>query len=169
MNIFSWLKREWQKFASSHLLIVVTLVLGIAGLFLIGKLKASFLLSIQNHEREILSSDISISIRRPLKDAEIKALKDKAHGFILDEYRLIDMSSMLYVPGRDVSRLVELKVVSPGFPFYGSLKTEAASLDLSSKHPLFHQDCVLISAEIQRLLEIQLTDSVKLGEASFKI
>lgn len=169
MNIFSWLKREWQRFASSHLLIVITLVLGIAGLFLIGKLKASFLLSIQNQEREILSSDISISIRRPLEDIEIKALKDKARDFILDEYRLIDMSSMLYVPGKEVSRLVELKVVSPGFPFYGSLKSETADLDLSSKHPLFHQDCVLISAEIQRLLEIRLTDSVKLGEASFKI
>src|SRR3546814_13355191 len=60
------------------------LVLGIAGLFLIGKLKASFLLSIQNQEREILSSDISISIRRPLEDIEIKALKDKARAFILD-------------------------------------------------------------------------------------
>lgn len=169
MSILSWLKREWQKFFSSHLLIVITLVLGIAGLFLIGKLKASFLLSIQNQEREILSSDISLSIRRPLEESEISALKNKAKGLILDEYQLIDMSSMVYVPGRDVSRLIELKVINPGFPFYGSLKTESKSLSLTIDHPIFNQDCVLISSELQRLLEIRPEDSLKLGESTFKI
>ena len=168
MKPLSWLKREWQRFGASHLLIVITLVLGIAGLFLIGKVKASFLLSIQRQEREILSSDFSIGIRRPLEKSEIDQFRAKAQDTIQGEYQLIDMSSMLYIPNRNVSRLVELRVVEPGFPFYGALKTEAGAQDLTAQHPLFTDNCVYLSSEIQRLLEISPADELKFGEAKFR-
>lgn len=168
MRIGRWILREWRYFAPSHLLIVVTLVLGIAGLFLIGKVKASFLLSIQSQEKEILSSDFSMSIRRPLEAQEIEQFKAKVSGTLVDDYQVVDMSSMLYVPGKDSSRLIELRVVEPGFPFYGKLLSAQGPLSLDPSHPLFTESCVLLSVEIQRLLEIAPLDELKLGEASFK-
>lgn len=168
MRPWSWLKREWRYFFTAHALIVVTLVLGTAGLFLIGKLKASFLLSIQRQERELLSSDFSLGIRRPLEAQEIELFKRKAQGEILGEYQLVDMSSMLYVPSKEVSRLVEVRVLPVGFPFYGVLAAQSGPMRLTADHPLFTDNCVYLSAEIQRLLEITPVDTLMLGEGRFK-
>lgn len=162
-----WLKREWQRFFASHLLIILTLVLGASGLFLIGKLKASFLLSIQRQQRELLSSDLALGVRRPLSAEEIQRFTQFAGKEITAQYRIIEMSSMLSVPEKDLSHLVEVRVVGPGFPFYGALKTKDGPQRLEAEHPLFSEGCLLLSQELQNLLELKGGEVLKLGEASF--
>ncbi len=169
MSPWRWARREWQHHGAGHALIVLTLALGVAGLFLIGKLKAGFLLSLHRQERELLSSDFALTARRPLAEGEIQALLDATVDTRNSHYRVVDMSSMLYVPAKETSRLVEVRVVEPGFPFYGRLEGQAGPIALTDEHPLFRQDCMLVSQELQRLLDLSPHDELKLGEARLRI
>jgi len=163
MSPWRWLRREWQRFAPAHALILFTLVLGMSGLFLIGKLKASFLLSLRQQEREILASDLALSARRPLSAVEEKLFRDTVGDGAEASYRVLDMSSMLYAGAR--SRLAEVRVVEPGFPFYGKLRDESGPLRFTADHALFARPCLWLSLEMRRLTGSRMGDRLKLGEA----
>ncbi len=168
MNKFLWLRREWQRYRASHLLITATMVLGLGGVFLIERLKDAFLSSVRSQERELLSSDLSLGARRPLKESEIERFQKATQDSVLQSYRVIDMSSMLYAPGAEAARLVEVRVVEPGFPFYGSLMTSEGPLKLTAEHPLFTEKCLWLHDEAARLFDVKVGDELRLGEGTFR-
>ncbi|MBY0517944.1 MAG: hypothetical protein K2P81_13625 [Bacteriovoracaceae bacterium] len=168
MNKTLWIKREWQYFRSSHLLIVATIVLGLSGVFLIEKLKDSFLTSLRDQEKELLSSDFALTARRPLNQKEIELFESKLDGKIEKTYSVLDMSSMLYAPNQESSHLVEVRVIEPGFPFYGKLENSEGTLKLNPDHSLFSENCLWLHDEAVRLLGINLGDPLFLGEGEFK-
>jgi len=168
MNKFLWLRREWQRYRASHLLITATLVLGLGGVFLIERLKDAFLSSVRGQERELLSSDLSLGARRPLKETEVEQFQKATQDSVLQSYRVIDMSSMLYAPGGEAARLVEVRVVEPGFPFYGSLMTSEGPLRLTADHPLFTENCLWLHDEAARLFDVKVGDELRLGEGTFR-
>lgn len=168
MNKFLWLRREWQRYRASHLLITATMVLGLGGVFLIERLKDAFLSSVRGQERELLSSDLSLGARRPLKTEEIERFEKATKDYAEASYRVIDMSSMLYAPGQEAARLVEVRVVEPGFPFYGSLVTADGDLKLTSDHPLFNENCIWLHEEATRLFDVKIGDELRLGEGTFR-
>ncbi len=168
MNKFLWLRREWQRYRASHLLITATMVLGLGGVFLIERLKEAFLSSVRSQERELLSSDLSLGARRPLKTEEIERFEKATKDYAEASYRVIDMSSMLYAPGQEAARLVEVRVVEPGFPFYGSLLTADGNLKLTADHPLFNENCIWLHEEATRLFDVKVGDELRLGEGTFR-
>lgn len=168
MNKFLWLRREWQRYRASHLLITATLVLGLGGVFLIERLKEAFLSSVRGQERELLSSDFSLGARRPLKAQEIARFEKLTKDAAVGSYRVIDMSSMLYAPGAEAARLVEVRVVDPGFPFYGALATAEGELKLTPEHPLFTENCLWLHEEATRLFDVKVGDELRLGEGLFR-
>lgn len=168
MNRLNWLRREWQRYRASHLLIIATLVLGMGGVFLIERLKVAFLTSVKNQEKELLSSDFSVRARRPISADEEKIFFETLGAQLLDSYRILDMSSMLYAPKQNSSRLVEVRVIQDNFPFYGELATAQGPLELSASHPLFTEKCVWLHEEASRLLGVNLGDELRLGEGVFR-
>ena len=163
-----WIRREWARYRASHILITATLVLGLGGVFLIERLKDAFLTSVRSQEKELLSSDFSIRARRPLLEKEVEKFFSLVKPSMVDSYRVMDMSSMLYAPKQNSSRLVEVRAVEENFPFYGELQTTTGPLNLSATHPLFSEQCLWLHEEAQRLLDVQIGDELKLGEAIFK-
>lgn len=166
MNKTKWVIREFIHYRSSHLLILLTLVLGLSGILVIEQLKTALLGSISSQEKELLSSDIALRARRPLAESEIKKFIDSFD--VEASYQTFDMSSMIYVPRTDSSRLVEVRVVEPSFPFYGSLESEKGIEHLSLDHSLFAKNCLWLHLDTARLLELSLNEKLKLGEAEFE-
>lgn len=167
MNIMNWLKQDLQRFKVTYVLVFFTLVLGLSGIFIIEQLKSALLFSLKSQEKELLSSDIAMSARRPLADTELDRFKAKLDP--LSSYRILDMSSMLYNPKKDESRLVELRVIEEGFPFYGSLDNANGAIDLS-KHADFYttEDCLLVHVDTMRSLELIQGQYLRLGDKNFR-
>lgn len=165
MNSALWVRREWGKYGTTHVLVIGTLVMGMTGLFLVGKLKASFLLSLRSQEKEALSSDLALSSRRQLLPAEIQFMRELARGHVAGSYDLMDMTSMLLAPQQGHSALVDVRVVDPLYPFHGKL------LDMAGRPVTWNQPapCLWVSQEAFRLLQLSSQDVVKLGEASFPL
>ncbi len=167
MKKISWLKRDLQRFKTTYFLVFFTLVLGLSGIFIIEQLKSALLFSLKSQEKELLSSDIAMSARRPLSELEVERFNKKFSP--IASYRILDMSSMLYNPKKDESRLVELRVIEPGFPFYGSLDNSKGAIDLSPLSDFFKtEDCLLVHVDTMRSLELTLGQYLRLGEKNFR-
>ncbi len=168
MKLVPWVLREWRHFKSSHVLLLVTMVLGLSGVLVIERLKEAFLSSIRHQERELLSSDLALRARRALSDAEVEQFRQAFADVLVDHQRVIDLSSMLYAPERALSRLVEVRVVPVGFPFYGQLVGETGPVQLTGEHELFTQHCLYLHEEVARLMSIEVGEKLKLGAAEFR-
>ena len=167
MKKLNWLKRDLQRFKVTYSLVFFTLVLGLSGIFIIEQLKSALLFSLKAQEKELLSSDIAMSARRPLSPEELERFQSKFSPTA--SYRILDMSSMLYNPKKDESRLVELRVIENGFPFYGSLDNAKGPLDLSDQSDFFTtEDCLLVHVDTMRSLELTMGQYLRLGEKNFR-
>lgn len=167
MNVTNWLRRDLQRFRVTYLLVFFTLVLGLSGIFIIEQLKSALLFSLKSQEKELLSSDIAMSARRPLSVDELNRFKDKLDP--ISSYRILDMSSMLYNPKKDESRLVELRVIEEGFPFYGSLDNANGPIDLGKNVDFYTtEDCLLIHVDTMRSLELIQGQYLRLGDKNFR-
>ncbi len=167
MKKLSWLKRDLQRFRTTYFLVFFTLVLGLSGIFIIEQLKSALLFSLKSQEKELLSSDMAMSARRPLSENELKRFHEKLNPSA--SYRILDMSSMLYNPKKDESRLVELRVIELGFPFYGSLDNANGPIDLSENSDFFTtEDCLLVHVDTMRSLELNQGQYLRLGEKNFR-
>lgn len=168
MKKLNWVKRDFQRFRTTYILIFFTLVLGISGIFIIEHLKSALLFSLKSQEKELLSSDIALSARRPLTSEEVEKFLSKLNP--VDSYRILDMSSMLYNSNKDVSKLVELRVIEQGFPFYGSLDNSKGPIDLKEGSQLFgDESCVFAHIDAFRSMELVEGQILHLGEKTFKL
>src|SRR5690606_27790076 len=85
----------------------------------------------------------------------IEELKKRSDG----SYQLVDIYSMMVFEKNNSSRLVEVRGIEAGFPFYGEVKGKGQLLP----------DGLYISEDLQRLWDVQIGDAVQLGELKFHI
>jgi putative ABC transport system permease protein len=97
---------------------VLNLALGLSGFLTIQAFKDSIEASLGSRSRELLAADVRISARRPLTDTERRTARDLLGA--VEETQALEMYSM--TASTTTSRLAEITVLSPGYPFYGTLK-----------------------------------------------
>jgi len=111
---------------------------------------------------------MAMSARRPLSENELKRFHEKLNPSA--SYRILDMSSMLYNPKKDESRLVELRVIELGFTLrMVSLDNANGPIDLSENSDFFTtEDCLLVHVDTMRSLELNQGQYLRLGEKNFR-
>lgn len=147
--------KEARKHPFFFLLLSFTLFLGTFGLTGIGLVNDQVQRELRDNARSLLTSDISVTARRPLTDAENKTLDDFFRGKIRDEYQSIDLYSMINHERTNQSRLTEIRFVEKKFPFYGELSagTEAFS----------PEGGFFVSKDLAELWEIRTGDTISVG------
>lgn len=150
--------RELKRFWFFYLLVVFTLFLGTLGLSGIELVSSKVRSELKERSKELLTSDFNLNARREFTEEEYKfidELKKRSDG----SYQLVDIYSMMVFDKNKSSRLVEVRGIESGFPFYGEVK------GVNKLRP----DGLYISEDLQRLWDVQTGDSVQLGELKFKI
>lgn len=97
-----------------------SIVLGIAALTAIGSLGTNLERAIQEQSKSLLGADLVVNSRQPF-DAQEDALFREMGG---EQSREVNFSSMVYFASTEGTRLVQVRALEPGFPFYGALETD---------------------------------------------
>jgi putative ABC transport system permease protein len=109
---------------------------------------------LRDNAKELLTSDLVVSARRDLSDVEKKQLAEIVKDIPKEEYRVIDIYSMVqHVESRE-TRLVEIRGVEKTFPFYGKMTADSGNYD---------QEKLFISKDLADLWQISAGHHFKIG------
>jgi putative ABC transport system permease protein len=160
---WTW-RMAWRDTRASRrrlLLFSASIVMGIAALVAIRSFAKSAERAIDEQSRTLLGADLSITSRQAITPDE-EELFDSLGG---KQAREIDFSSMIYFPNARGTRLVQVRAIGDGFPFYGKFDTTP-----SDAMTQFRAGAgVLIDESLAHQFGVRAGDPVRLGELTTAI
>lgn len=153
--------RDSRKDRSKLMLFMSSIILGVAALVAINSFNDNLVRDINRQSKSLLGADMTVGGNQPITD-DLRASLDSLEAETASEVELFSMS---YLPRIDASQFVRIKGLSGDFPFYGTLLTEpksAASTYQTDK-------TVLVDDGMMLQYDLQIGDSIKLGERTFAI
>lgn len=138
-----------------------SIVCGIAALVAINSFHYNLVKDIDEQSKSLLGADLVISGNRPIEPS-LETFMDSIPG---ERSWEVELFSMSFLPQKEESQFVRIKALEGEFPYYGKLKTEpseASQQFRSSKTALVEESMML-------QYELQVGDSIKLGNSTFAI
>lgn len=165
MNLFRYAWAEIKNTKRFSLFFIFNLSLGLFGFLSLEFFKDSLQSAIRANSRAVLGADLGITARRLMTSREIQIVNKELGTLEYEKTQTTEVFSMAaHKDGR--STLVQIKVVASNFPFYGEIETEPAGL---TTHSLNIDPVIWVYPELLQMLEVQIGDSMKLGDHEFKI
>lgn len=162
---FQWLlKMAWRdgKASSKKLvLFVASIVLGIAAVVSIQSFGETLKETIALQSKSLMGADYKIDSNQP-PNQKIVQIIDSLGGADAKE---ISFSSMAAFPKTGAAKLVQVRGMEEGFPFYGLLETEP----VSAENQYQKQEAALVDATLLLQLGLQAGDSIKIGKITLPI
>lgn len=158
-------KMAWRDSRASRrrlALFSLSIVLGVAALVAIGSFRDNLRQAVADQSKTLLGADLAVTSRQKLS-AEIRAFLDGLGG---GQSRETAFSSMIQFPTRGgQTRIVQVRALEGGFPFYGEAITEPAG----AFSRLRGEDCAVLEDSLMAQFGLHAGDSVRVGEATFAI
>ncbi len=156
-------RMAWRDSRASRrrlLLFSTSIVLGIAALAAIGSLGQNMKWAVEEQARSLLGADLSLSSREPFT-ADAEKIIQKIGG---RQARETQISTMIYFNSSGKTRLVQLRAVGDGYPFYGRL--ESIPKEASDE---FRSGGALVESTLLGQFNATAGDTIKLGGLTTKI
>ena len=159
------LRMAWRDSRTSRrrlVLFSLSIVLGVAALVAIGSFSANLRRAIDDQSKALLGADMAVNSRSaftPETETFIKTLGgEQAHE--------VTFSSMVVFPSAgQQTRLVTVRAMAGGYPFYGEVQTTPAGA--FARLPA--GDVVVVEETLLRQFGLKTGDPLKLGEKTFTI
>src|SRR5262245_33856651 len=119
----------WRESRSARrrlLLYMSSISLGVAVLVRIDSFTANVSQSVSDQSRALLGGDVSLRSREKFS-AKTSNLLDSLQQSGIGVARVTNFASMALVPRSGGTRLVQVRAVGRGYPFYGEIVTEPAA------------------------------------------
>jgi len=160
------LKMAWRDSRASRRRLVLfsfSVVLGIAALVAIGSLGANLERAIDDQAKGLLGADLIITGRNPMSEAAQR----RVDGLGGDVAREISFSSMMAFPtANNLTRLVNVRAMEGGFPFYGDFTTVPADAPAKLRAG---GNVAIVEETLLRQFNANVGDPVKLGNTTFTV
>lgn len=157
--------RELRSSRGKFTFVLLSVAIGVAALTGVRGFSASFRSMLTLRARSIMAGDLSARTSQAPTATEQAAL-DKLYGEGNDHTEVVELSSMASSPTSLDPLLVSVKAVEARkYPFYGSV-------DLAPKMPVtdaLTPGTVAVGDDLLLRLHMQVGDSIKLGNALFRI
>ncbi len=142
-------------------LCALSIVFGVAALVAINSFADNLDVAIQKESKELLGADLQIASRTPFTDTA-EAWFQELGG---EQARETRFGSMAYFPGNGQSRLVQVRALGGGFPWYGEFETHPAGLNPAQ----LDEPVAVVDPLLMAQYELKPGDTLKLGETEFTI
>jgi putative ABC transport system permease protein len=159
--LFDMALRDSRKNRSRLLLFISAIIFGIAALVAIYSFRYNLQNDIKSQAATLIGADLVVSGNKPA-DAAIKPLLDSL-GDKRSEER--SFPSMIYFPRTQGTRLVQVRALQGGFPYYGSLETEPVQAGTTFKN----SKSALVDKTLMMQFNMHVNDSIKVGDITFQI
>ncbi len=143
---------------------MASITLGVGALVAINSFRSDVTAAIHREARTLLGADLRLSSRRPLPDT-VQSLLDSLTGAGAEASYVTSFSSMALATRTGRTRLVNVRGLEGGFPFYGEVETDPAgswSELQSGRHALVDRSVLIY-------LGARVGDELRIGQASFTI
>lgn len=115
--------------------------------------------------RALIAGDAVISTNRSIEPALAERIDSRLREAGATAVRSVEMGTMVRADGGERSRMVELRGVEEGFPFYGELALEGQAFD----HALLRDFGALVRPELLAQLGMSVGDRLIIGSEPFTI
>ncbi|WP_428330911.1 ABC transporter permease [Mucilaginibacter sp.] len=159
--LFEMALRDSRKNRSRLFLFISAIIFGIAALVAIYSFRYNLQNDINSQAATLIGADLVVSGNKPA-DVAIKPLLDSL-GDKRSEER--SFASMIYFPKNQGTRLVQVKALQGGFPYYGSLETTPEKAGQTFKTGKY----ALVDKILMLQFNAHVNDSVKVGDVTFLI
>jgi putative ABC transport system permease protein len=160
---WTWLMawRDSRQQRVRLLLYVLSIAAGVSAMVAIHTLKTSLQQGIETQAKSLLGADLVISARRPFEEELLSRVPTgiKAVG------RETAFSSMVSVPGGERSRLVQVRAVGGGYPFYATVDTEP----VAGWGSLERSGGILVERALLEEFGLKVGDGLKIGAREFRV
>ena len=161
----NWLfKMAWRdgKASSGRLLLfMASIILGIAAVVSIQLFSDNLKENIQRQSKSLMGADFLID-SNDLPTKRVQAIIDSLGGADASE---VTFSSMAAFPKNGSAKLVRVRGIEGGFPFYGELITEPATAGTSYQS----LGGAVVDATMMLQFDMETGDSIKIGELTLPI
>jgi putative ABC transport system permease protein len=159
--LFKMAWRDSRRNRSRLFLFISSIIFGIAALVAIYSFGFNLKKDVDNQAATLIGADLSISSNKPV-DTSMMPLLDS-----LGDRRSQERSfaSMILFPKSNGTRLVQVRALQGGFPYYGSLETTPVSAGKDFKNGRK----ALVDQTLMLQFNAKVNDSIKVGKVTFLI
>lgn len=157
------LKMAWRDGKASYgklLLFVFSITLGVAAVVSVQSFSRLLKENIAQQSKELLGADFLIESDKPVNE-RVQGIIDSLGGADAREINFLSMASF---PGNNGTKLLEVRGVEVGFPFYGDLETQPSTAAMD-----FRKGEALVEATTMIQFDLKAGDSIKLGAITLPI
>lgn len=154
--------RDSRTHRKRLLLFMSSIIMGIAALVAISSFGENLEKAVDDQAKTLLGADMLIRSQEPFTP-DTEALFDSIGG---EQSREVTFASMVYFPKNGGARLVQVRALEGGFPYYGELETIPASAQQRFKE---EPGGALVDHGLMVQFNLQVGDSVKVGAHTFDI
>lgn len=170
-----WFRLAWKEIRNHRrfsLFFVFNLAIGLSGFIGLDAFKNSIQTTLESRSKSILTADLSLSARRPLRVDEAKQVDEVFAQAIaeaglapgsIEEMRVLEFYSMIASP-EGKTRLAEVRAIEDRYPFYGQLRLQNSGAVRLENRPV-----AWAYPELLPQLDMTLGQSIRLGEARFEL
>jgi putative ABC transport system permease protein len=160
---WTWLMawRDSRRSRGKLLLYASSIILGVAALTAISSFGDQMRRAIDEQAKSLLGADLAVTSRDPLNAAQ----NDFLGALGGEQSREIAFGTMVVFPTRDGTRLVQVRALEGGFPFYGDIEATPASAEAEFRSG----KGALVEQSLMDFYQVNPGDPVKIGEVTLPI
>lgn len=156
-------RREWRSTVRRLGVYMMSITVGVGALVALHSFRNDVVRSIETRSRTLLGSDARMSANRELPDSVVPLL-DSLIQLGAEPSRVTSLLSMALAERSGLTRLVQVRGVEGGFPFYGDVRTDPPGL-----WGRWQEGDVLVDPAIYIQLDVGVGDTIRLGESRFRV
>jgi putative ABC transport system permease protein len=158
------LRSSWRRL----LFFFVCVAVGVGAIVALRSVIQSVREGLMREARSIIASDVLVSTNRPWTDEVRQQLDARlATGNVIDRMESIETVTMVRPEeGAAAARMVELRGVQPGFPFYGAVRLQD---DVAYSHDLLRGKGALVRPELLTQLGIRVGSRILVNGQPFTV
>jgi putative ABC transport system permease protein len=158
------MRSSWQRL----LFFFICIAIGVGAIVALRSVIQSVRNTFAGEARSLIAADAIINSNRPLKPEVIAKINERLAAAGAESTSSIELATMARPADRDGgrARMVELRAVEEGFPYYGTMKLADG---VPYNHALLKNFGVLVRPELLAQLEIGIGDGLTIGSQRFTI
>jgi putative ABC transport system permease protein len=153
--------RDSRRHRSRLVLFSCSIVLGIAAMVAIGSFGRNLSVALEQQSKSLLGADLQIRARQAFTAHERELLE----GYGEERSFQVSFASMIVFPSADATRLVQVRVIEGGFPYYGSIESSPANGVAEYRNGTG----LLVEENLLLQFGVKVGDTAKLGSVTVPI
>jgi putative ABC transport system permease protein len=165
------LRLAWREaHAARRRLVLLTgsVIAGVGALVAVNSFTRNLTVAVAQQAQDLLGADLSVAGRIPAdSNAVATRLIDslrRTGGQAVQVARSVNFAAMAYRPGAGAGRLVQVRTVDPGWPYYGEITTAP-----SGAWSGLQRGGIIVDPSLLTALDVHLGDTVALGASRFPV